>query len=151
MKNIKDILNKRFEKVKSHYNALKEYKEYIDKLGNIYNPFEFEKLNLEEKAVLEAYLKRFSSLQDYLGAKVFPLLLESKGVIANKMSEVIAIIEKEGIINLEIWLKFREVRNELEHDYPDDLQEALLDLKYCVESFDKMEEIIFKVFEYAKT
>ncbi|WP_456479174.1 hypothetical protein [Nautilia sp.] len=119
MKNVKEILNKRLEKVKSHYNTLKEY---IDKLGNLYNPVEFEKLSVEEKAVLEAYLKRFSSIQDYLGAKVFPLLLENKGIIANKMSEVISIIEKEEIIDLEIWLKFREVRNELEHDYPDNLQ-----------------------------
>jgi len=28
----------------------------------------------------EAYLKRFASIQDYLGTKVFPLLLEVAGI-----------------------------------------------------------------------
>jgi len=151
MKNIKEVLNKRLEKVIAHFKALKEYKEFIENLGDIYNVKDFEKLNLQERAVLEAYLKRFASLQDYLGAKVFPLLLENKGIIANRMSEVISVIEKEGIIDLDIWIKFRQVRNELEHDYPDDLEEALEDLKYCIDNFDKMEKIVKKVFDYAKT
>jgi len=150
VKNLKEVLNKRLEKVNSHYTALKEYKEFIEKLGNVFNPADFRKLNLEERAVLEAYLKRFASLQDYLGAKVFSLLLENKGIIANKMSEVISIVEKEGIIDLDIWLKFRQVRNELEHDYPDDLEDALNDLKFCVDKFDEIENIVKKVFEYAK-
>ena len=150
MKNLKEVLNKRLEKVNSHYSVLKEYKEFIEKLGDIYNVKDFEKLNIQERAVLEAYLKRFASLQDYLGAKVFPLLLENKGVIANKMSEVISFVEKEGIIDLEIWLKFRQVRNEPEHDYPDDLEDALNDLKFCVDKFDEMEKIVKKVFDYAK-
>jgi len=150
MKNLQVVLNKRLEKVNSHYTALKEYKEFIEKLGNVFNTADFEKLNLQERAVLEAYLKRFASLQDYLGSKVFPLLLENKGIIANRMSEVISIVEKEGIIDLEIWLKFRQVRNELEHDYPDDLEDALEDLKFCVDKFDEMEKIVKKVFDYAK-
>jgi hypothetical protein len=150
MKNVKEVLNKRLEKVNAHFKALKEYKEFIENLGDIYNVKDFEKLNLQERAVLEAYLKRFASLQDYLGAKVFPLLLENKGIIANRMSEVVSVVEKEGIIDLDIWIKFRQVRNELEHDYPDDLEEALEDLKYCIDNFDEIEEIVKKVFDYAK-
>ncbi len=88
--------------------------------------------------------------QDYLGAKVFSLLLENKGFFVNKMSGIIAISEKEGLIDLEEWIQFREIRNELEHDYLDDLEEVLLDLKFCVDNFKKIEDIVFKVIEYAK-
>ena len=66
------------------------------------------------------------------------------------MSEVILLIEKEEIISFDEWIKFREIRNELEHDYPDDLEEALNDLKFCINNFEKIEEIIFKVYEFAK-
>ncbi|NPA87810.1 hypothetical protein [Caminibacter pacificus] len=145
---MKEVLNKRLEKLKAHYKALKDYHDFIIKLGNIYEPFEFSALSLEERAVLEAYLKRFSSVQDYLGAKIFPLLLDVKGIPYKKMSEVLSLMEKEEIINLEEWIEFRNVRNELEHDYPDEIKQALEDLKFCVENFEKIEEIIKKVFEY---
>jgi len=42
---------------------------------------------------LDAYLKRFSSVQDFLGAKVFSLLLDISGIGDTKMSEVLFAIE----------------------------------------------------------
>jgi len=111
---------------------------------------EFNYLNTPQKAVLEAYLKRFSSLQDYLGAKVFRGLLDMAGISYRKMSEVLTLIEKEEIVSLDRWIEFRNIRNELEHDYPDELEEALRDLQYCVDSFDYMEEVVLKVFEFAR-
>jgi len=41
--------------------------------------------------------------------------------------------QKEGIIdNLETWLRLREARNHLEHDYPAELEQSLLDLQFCI-------------------
>ena len=137
---MKEILKKRLAKAKKHYEALKEYHAYIQKMGDIYSPYIFNSLKLEEKAILEAYLKRFASLQDYLGAKIFPLLLEIAGISADKMSEVLYYIEKEEIIDsLDNWIELRVIRNELEHDYPEELEEALKDLKFCIENFKKLE------------
>jgi len=147
---LKQILQKQLKKVQSHYRALKEYHEYIDSSNFDFSIDEFEILNIEGKAVLEAYLKRFSSLQDYLGAKVFKGLLDISGISYTKMSEVLTLIEKEEIVSLDKWIEFRNIRNDLEHDYPDKLQEALNDLKYCVDSFDELEAIVHKVFAFAK-
>ena len=142
--NLKNILQKRLDKVQKHYIALKEYKALIDEIereSNIYEPFVFNTLKPQQKAVLDAYLKRFASLQDFLGAKIFPLLLEVAGISANKMSEVLSLIEKEEIIDsIENWIELREVRNELEHDYPEELKDALLDLKYCIDNFTTLEK-----------
>ena len=97
---------------------------------NIYDKSVFKKLKIEEKAFLDAYLKRFSSLQDFMGAKIFSLLLEIAGISSDKMSEVLYFIEREEIIDsLENWIELREIRNNLEHDYPEELEEALSDLK----------------------
>jgi hypothetical protein len=139
----KEILKKRFDKLDKHYIALKEYKALIDEMikqANIYDQFVFNRLKPEKRAILDAYLKRFAFIQDFLGAKIFSPLLEIAGINNSKMSEVLSNIEKENIIDsLENWIELREIRNELEHDYPEELQEALDDLKYCIDSFSKLE------------
>ena len=142
--NNQEILKKRFDKLEKHYIAIKQYKNLIDDLlqeSNIYDQFIFNTLKPEKRAILDAYLKRFASIQDFLGTKIFSLLLDIAGINNSKMSEVLSNIEKENIIDsLESWIVLREVRNELEHDYPEELQEALDDLKYCVDSFEQLEK-----------
>ena len=96
-------------------------------------------------------MKRFSSLQDYLGAKVFPLLLEIAGIGSSRMSEILYEIERERIIDsLENWIELREVRNELEHDYPEELKEVLKDLKFCIDSFEKIESYYLNALRFSQ-
>lgn len=148
----KKILQKRFDKLQKHSHALKEYKELIDDLidqKNIYDPWIFNTLQPQERAVLDAYLKRFASIQDFLGAKVFPLLLETAGIGTSKMSEVLIRIENEGIIDsFENWIELREVRNELEHDYPEELKEALEDLKFCIDKYNIIQDYVNNAFQF---
>lgn len=150
----KQILKKRFNTLEKHYIAIKEYKCLIDALlkeQNIYDQFIFNSLKPEKRAILDAYLKRFASIQDFLGAKIFSLLLEIAGINSSKMSEVLSNIEKESIIDsLENWIELREVRNELEHDYPEELQEALEDLKYCIDNFYKIENYYLNSLKFFK-
>lgn len=150
----KQILLKRLEKLEKHYIAMKEYKALINELlqkKSIYDQFIFNTLTSQERAILDAYLKRFSSIQDFLGGKIFPLLLEIAGINCSKMSEVLYYIEKEEIIDtLDNWIELREVRNELEHDYPEELQEALEDLKFCIDSFSKLENYYFNSLTFSQ-
>ncbi len=133
MSNKKEILKKRFDKLRRHYEALKAYKQLIDRLAaqvDVYQPENFNKLEIQDKAVFDAYLKRFASMQDFLGAKIFPMILELSGIGYGKMTEVLYAVEKEEIIDsLKHWIELREVRNDLEHNYPDNLAAALRDLK----------------------
>lgn len=151
---IKEILFKRFDKLKNHYLTIKEYKLLIDNLltaKNIYDVSEFNRLSPQEKAVLDAYLKRFSSIQDFLGAKIFPLLTELLGIETVKMSEILSQMEREQVIDsMENWVELREARNELEHDYPDDLKEALESLRFCINSFETLEKYYFNSVAFAK-
>ena len=154
MTNKKKILAFRFLKLEKHYTALKEYKVLISDLlkeKNIYEQFTFNTLKPQEKAILDAYLKRFTSVHDFLGAKIFPLLLEVAGIPGSKMSEVLYNVEKEQIIDsLDNWIELREVRNELEHDYPEELEEALQNLKFCIDSFEKIENYYLNSLKFAK-
>jgi len=139
---MKKILEKRLSNLNKHYEALIEYKKLVETLGNVYNITNFNFLPYEKKAFLESYLKRFSSIQDYLGAKIFPLIVQLSGLSnTQKMSEILKILSKEEIIEIDKWLEIRKLRNDLEHDYPDDLEDALKDLKKCVDNFDYLLEI----------
>ncbi|NCO00526.1 MAG: hypothetical protein GW906_01665 [Epsilonproteobacteria bacterium] len=154
MFNKKDILTKRLEKLDAHYSAIKEYKELIDGMlqeKNILTVENFNFIQAQERALFDAYLKRFTSIQDFLGSKIFPLLLEISGISTSKMTEVLDYIEKEEIIDsLEHWIEIREIRNELEHDYPDELQEALDDLKYCIDNFETLQSYYLNVKNFVK-
>ena len=154
MSNQTAILKRRLSKLERHYIALREYKKLIDDMNDkfdIYDMDIFQKLKPQQKAILDAYLKRFSSIQDFLGAKIFGLLLDIAGINYTKMSEVLYYIEKEEIIDsLENWILLREVRNDLEHDYPEDLDEALEDLRFCIDSFDRLESYYLKSLKFAK-
>lgn len=150
----KGILKKRLQKLEKHYTALKEYKVLIDDLlkeKNIYDQFTFNTLPPTQRAILDAYLKRFSSIQDFLGAKIFALLLDVAGINSSKMSEVLYYIEKEEIIDsLDNWIELREVRNELKHDYPQELEEALEDLKFCIDNYEKIESYYLNSVKFAQ-
>jgi len=103
-------LKHQLNKVKAHYLALKEYYNYINDSKFDFDISSFEKLQVQDRGVLEAYLKRFASLQDYLGAKVFKGLLDISGISYSKMSEVLILMEKEEIIDLDQWIAFRNIR-----------------------------------------
>ncbi len=139
----KTLLHKRVGKLQKHHDALCNYHALImdfTEHTNIFIPENFKNLTIEQQAVLDAYLKRFASLQDYLGAKIFPLILEMAGIGSRKMSEILYIAEREEIIDsIGNWIELREIRNELEHEYPDTIEQALLDLKFCIEHFDTLD------------
>lgn len=153
MSKTEEILINRFRKIEKHYSALKEYHEAIESLGrskNMFNPDVYQALRVDERALFDAYLKRFSSFQDYLGAKIFPLLAEVSGLPAGKMTEVLLQMEKEEIIDsVDGWIELREIRNALEHEYPDELEQALKDLKTCLDNFSRLKSYYHKAREYA--
>ena len=142
-------LDSQLQKVRTHYKALREYRDYIRQIAFDFSPESYAQLPIQDRGVLDAYLKRFASLQDYLGAKVFKSLLDARGIGYAKTSEVLTLMENEEIIDLDRWIEFRNLRNDLEHGYPDEPEEALEDLQECVEAFDEMETIVQRVFAFA--
>lgn len=88
-----------------------------------------------ELAVLDQFSARFSKLQDAIGAKLFPAVLE----LTKEQGELPAFLDKlyrlekiGAISSAEHWLLLREMRNEFSHDYPDDpaIQSAILNKAY---------------------
>ena len=96
-------------------------------------------LSNTELAVLDQFSTRFAKLQDAMGAKLFPAVLE----LTKEQGELTAFIDKlnklekiGAIESADQWLQLREMRNEFSQDYPDDpaLQSAIINKAYKLAS-----------------
>ncbi len=103
-----------------------------------------------EIAVLDQFSTRFGKLQDAMGAKLFPAILE----LTKEQGELKAFIDKlnrlekiGAIQSADDWLLLREVRNAFSHDYPDDLelQASVLNQAY------QLARDLLTIFEGVKT
>ena len=98
-------------------------------------PEQFEKLTDNQLAALEMFSSRFGKLQNTLGTKILPAILE----ITQEPGEYPTFIdklnrlEKMGAIpSADAWTEFREIRNQFTYDYPEDskLNSDLLNRAY---------------------
>jgi len=96
-----------------------------------------EQLTDVELAILDQFSTRFGKLQDLMGAKLFPAVLE----LTKEPGDLKAFIDKlyrlekiGAIPSADNWLLMREISNSFSHDYPDDpeLQAEILNKAYAL-------------------
>ncbi|WP_257287285.1 hypothetical protein [Endozoicomonas sp. SESOKO2] len=83
----------------------------------------FDNLTPTEVAYMDQFSTRFCKLQDAIGAKLFPHVLDLVGEqgALNTFIDKLNRLEKIGAIdNAAQWPLFREMRNAFAHDYPED-------------------------------
>jgi hypothetical protein len=90
-----------------------------------------------EMAILDQFSTRFAKLQDTMGVKLFPAVLEltkEQGVL-DAFVDKLNRLEKIGAIpSANDWLMLREMRNAFSHEYPDDpdIQAAILNRAFAL-------------------
>ena len=99
-------------------------------------------LDPQERAICDQFVLRFSKLQDAMGTKLMPAVLE----LAQEPGELTAFVDKlnrlekiGAIPSAEAWLQTLEMRNQFAHDYPDDpeIQASLFN-----KAFDLADEML---------
>ena len=75
----------------------------------------------EKLRILDQLLFRFTKLQDALGLRLVPATLAalSEPFEDWPMIDRLNRLEKLGYLDVDHWLRWRETRNRLAHDYPD--------------------------------
>lgn len=95
------------------------------------SPETLDRLSDIDLAVVDQFIVRFSKLQDAIGAKLLPGVLE----LTKEPGDYPAFIDKlnrlekiGAIPSAAQWLQLREMRNQFSHEYPDDpaIQASLL-------------------------
>lgn len=102
--------------------------------------------------ILDQIAYRFAKLQDTMGEKVLPLILElaQEPVPPNTtFAEKLNRLERIGAIpSADEWKKLRVVRNALAHDYPDDPELRISAINHFLQGTENLSSLYRFVREY---
>lgn len=105
----------------------------------------FQRLTDDEIQDVDQFILRFSKLQDVLGARLFPSLLDYLGepFETRPMLDKLNRLEKLGFLrSVERWQYIREVRNRFMHDYPDEPEKNALNLNLAAIAAGELAELM---------
>lgn len=89
----------------------------------------------EEAVILEAFVSRFARLQDTLAGKLIPAWLTVLQEDSASQLENLTKAEKLGVLNnTEDWLAARHIRNQLVHEYVQNLEDMLQAIEVAQEA-----------------
>lgn len=147
---VKESLDKSFVIAQKHLHRL-QYA--YTKIAPLF-PLDAEKytqLSDEEIAYIDQYLFRFAKLQDVMGQKIFRYLLLYVGedVDYKPFMDILNRMEKlELLEDAKQWIKLREIRNEISHQYDDDPEEMSVAINHIVGEKETIERVFQKLLSY---
>jgi len=104
-------------------------------------------LSPEEMDKLDVLAFRFAKLQDLLGSKIFREYLsilefpvEGKNFLA-----LLKELDKEQIVDIDVWSEFRAVRNNISHDYPYDNSEKIDAINYLIGNVNYLTDLVRRI------
>ena len=132
-----------------HYERLKiALKELEKNYSFVLSMQSYEKLleNIQDVAFSDQVIYRFSKLQDTMGAKLFKSLLLYQGENVDKpFLDILSQLEKMEIVEVEEWFEIRDLRNEISHDYGNDIQKGLEMLNMIYEMKRELKHILWEI------
>jgi len=93
---------------------------------------------------IDSFIYRFTKIQDKMGEKLFPAILNEFQEYKPNMPliDVLNKLEKfELIDNVDMWIDFRKLRNNLTHDYPNNEAEIIEAINLSITTYLKMKDI----------
>jgi len=101
-------------------------------------------------SILDQMLFRFTKLQDTLGEKVFPLILELASEPVKKMSFIDRLnrLEELEILDKEKWMSLRANRNEIAHEYSYNEEDVVENIEFIYTKSSDLIAIYNKIYNY---
>lgn len=124
---------------------------------NSHFPFdstEYLSLEPEELSFIDQLIFRFSKLQDSMGGKLFPAILEALGeeIKEQPFIDRLARLEELTIIpSADEWMVLRETRNIVTHEYPFITEEIIDGLNLLGKHYQLIHQIWQKVQNYIQS
>ena len=138
-------------RLKNYFEEMRRHSEHISEAKDVLPEkiVDYDSLSQLERFALNTLIFRFSKLQDLLGGKVFRAYLDSIGFVVEDASffDILKEIEKEGIVDIDTWNFLRELRNEIAHDYPEELDERVEKINLFIQKSDLLVGIAKKIEE----
>lgn len=142
------MINDVIEKVELHKsrakNALLEMKNWPSLNSDLFEDF-------EKIKTIDTFIYRFIKLQDMMGDKLFKIFLDEIGEYKDNMSllDVLDKLEKFEIINDSYkWMEYRNLRNKLTHEYPNNEEDIIEGIQLAIIVFEDIEIIFENIVDY---
>ena len=141
---IKKRLENYFSEAEKHIKLIEDAKEVI-----VLPIVNYEQLPNLEKFAINTLIFRFSKLQDLIGSKIFRTFLEFNKFNTDQKSFLFILkeIEKEGIVDIDTWDEFRQIRNNIAHEYPGEEDEALEAIELLISKSSTLISIALKLMD----
>lgn len=105
---------------------------------------DLDRLNKEDRRLLDQFAYRYTRLQDDMGARLIPAVLRALGeeIAAMPVLDRLSRMEQLGWLpDAEQWNELRRIRNEFTHDYPETLAGRFERLQLARDSAQMLVEI----------
>jgi hypothetical protein len=90
-------------------------------------------------------------LQDAMGTRLFPAVdaLMSGRTESRPFIDILMSLEKYRVIeNVGLWQEFRELRNNLSHEYPDNFEESVVTLNLLFQQWPQFRGIYTRIRDF---
>lgn len=128
-----NVLDKQFSKIEL---IVSEIKSFL--------PLKTEDMeDINRIKTIDSFIYRFGKIQDIMGEKLFPAFLEQLQEYNKSMSliDILHKLEKLNVLNTDDWIKIRQIRNTMTHEYPDNTDEIITTITSALEYFETMKNI----------
>ena len=149
MKNIEQTFIEKLHECNQHKKRVLSAKKNLSALMPL-NVEKYNQLDDLSISVIDQMIFRFSKLQDTMGDKIFPSILELTGEKVKKMTFIDRLnrLEELELLYKDEWMSLRKDRNEIAHEYSFNQKEVVDSINLIYERVDKLIRIYDDISQY---
>ena len=149
MRDIKHTFVEKLHECNQHKKRLQIAQRHLKKNA----PITRERYNIlsdEEISFIDQLIFRFSKLQDTMGDKLFPSLLELVGENVKDKTFIDRLnrLEELGLVDRVEWMRLRKDRNEIAHEYSFNQEEVIDSINLIYNATERLIKIYDGFYEY---
>ena len=151
MKDIKETFVEKLHECNQHKKRVLEAKRRL----KVFMPLtvkKYDELDSLMISVIDQMIFRFSKLQDSMGDKIFPAILELSGEDVKKMTFIDRLnrLEELELLYKNEWMSLRKDRNEIAHEYSFNQDEVVDSINIIYNRVDVLIKIYDDVYLYVQ-
>ncbi len=149
--NIENTFKEKLYECDRHVQKILISKKYLSKLIPL-NIDEYLTMDDIQTSFVDQLIYRFSKLQDTMGEKIFPaiLILSQENVKNKTFIDILNRLEELEVLDKNRWLRLREVRNEIAHEYSFNTDEVVDSIESIFYKSDELIEIYNNTLSFCK-
>ena len=149
--NIKNTFKEKLYECDKHIEKITVSKKYLSNLMPL-SVDSYLSMDDIQISFVDQLIYRFSKLQDTMGEKIFPsiLILSQENVKNKTFIDILNRLEELEVLDKNKWLRLREVRNEIAHEYSFNTDEVVDSIESIFYKSDELIEIYNNTLSFCK-